>query len=154
MLKKIFYRYLRSLLIFSILIVALYVVLQYFANELVSPNTPYLIVVFLILTATIHYVIILTDIERMEYKPNPDLDKEAQTKELLKIERRFITRYMLITTVKLLSFIALLGLYAFFNTSDIVLFSLNFLALYLLYSLFEIVYVRKPVRMKTCGNSK
>jgi hypothetical protein len=147
MLKKILYRYLRSLLIFSILVVAMYIALQYFAPELVSQNTPYLIIVFLVITAIVHYSIVKTDIERMEYKPNPDLDKEAQTRDLLKIERRFITRYMLITTVKLLSFIAMLGLYAYFNTGDIIRFSLNFLALYLLYSLFEIIYIRKPIRI-------
>ena len=145
MLKKIFYNYLRSLLIFSILIVAIYVAMQHFANDLVSPNTPYLIIAFLAVTAISHYIIIKTDVERLEYKPNPDLDKEAQTKELMKIERRFISRYMLVTTVKLLSFMALLGLYAYFNRSDIIKFSLNFMALYLLYSLFEIVYIRKPL---------
>ena len=148
MLKKIFYTYLRSLLIFSILIVGAYIALLYFASELVSLNTPYLIAVFLIITTIIHYNVIQTDVARMEYKPNPDLDKEAQTRELLKIERRFITRYMLITTVKLLSFMALLGLYAYFNRNDIVRFALNFLALYLLYTLFEIIYIRKPVKKK------
>jgi hypothetical protein len=108
MLKKIFYKYLRSLLIFSILIVAAYAALQHFAAELVSSNTPYLIIVFLLITAITHYTIIGADVERFEYKPNPDLDKEAQTKELMGIERRFITRYMLVTTVKLLSFFVLL----------------------------------------------
>ena len=147
MLKKIFYRYLRSLLIFSILIVAVYVAMQHFAVDLVSSNTPYLILVFLIVTAISHYIIIQTDVARMEYKPQPDLDKEAQTKELIKIERRFITRYMLVTVVKLLSFIVLLGLYAYFNPNDIIRFSLNFLTLYLLYSLFEIIYIRKPLKM-------
>ena len=146
MFKKIFYRYLRSLLIFSILIIALYVTLQYFAPALVSPNTPYLIIVFLIVTAITHYIITKTDVERMKYKPNPDLDKEAQTRELLKIERRFITQYMLITMVKLLSFLTLLGLYAYFNRKDIMPFSLNFLALYVLYTLFEIIHIRKPLK--------
>ena len=146
MLKKIFYKYLRSLLIFSILIVAVYTALQYFATNLVSSNTPYLIVVFLVVMAISHYIIIKTDVERWEYKPNPDLDKETQTKELLQIERRFITQYMLVTTVKLLSFLAMLGLYAYFNGGDMVRFSLNFLVLYVLYSLFELVYIRKPLK--------
>jgi len=146
MLKKIFYKYLRSLLIFSILVVAVYVILQGFAAELVSPNTPYLIIVFLLITTIIHYIIVKTDVARWEYKPNPDLDKETQTKELLQIERRFITQYMLVTTVKLLSFLAMLGLYAYFNGGDMVRFSLNFLVLYVLYSLFELVYIRKPLK--------
>ena len=146
MLKKVFYRYLRSLLIFSALVVVVCVVLQYFASELVSSNTPYLIIVFLTVTAITHYIITKTDVERLEHKSNPDLDKEVQRREIVNIERRFITRYMLITTVKLLSFIALLGLYAYFNINDFIRFSLNFLAIYLLYSLFEIVYVRKPAK--------
>jgi len=149
MLKKIFYRYLRSLLIFSILIVAVYAALQRFTTDLVSPNTPYLIIVFLIITAITHYIIVKADVEKLEYKPNPDLDKDAQTRDLLNIERRFINRHLLITTVKLLSFFALLGLYAYFKRDDIVPFSLNFLALYLLYSIFEIIYIRKPSKMNS-----
>jgi hypothetical protein len=149
MLKKIYYTYLGSLLIFSILIIAMYLILQHFASELVSPNTPYLIVAFLTITAIIHYIITKTDVERMEYKPNPDLDKETQTRELLNIERRFITRYMLVTVVKLLSFIVLLGLYAYFNANDVIRFTLNFLVLYLLYSLFEIIYIKKPIKVNS-----
>ena len=148
MLKNIFYKYLQSLLIFSIFVVVLYVVLQRFANSLISCNTPYLIVIFLIVTAITHYIIIKTDVERINYKPNSELDKEAQTKEMLRIERRFITRYMLATTVKLLSFLALLVLYVLFNRADIIPFSLNFMALYVLYSLFEVVNIRKPIREK------
>jgi hypothetical protein len=146
MLKKIFYRYLGSLLIFSILIVAVYVALRYFAAELVSPNTPYLIVVFLFITAMSHYIAVKANVERLTHKPNPDLDKEAQTREMLRIERRFINQHLLVTTVKLLSFLTLLALYAYFNRKDIVPFALNFLSLYVLYTLFEIVYVRKPLK--------
>lgn len=149
MFKKIFYRYLRSLLIFSIIIVAVYVALQHFAAVLVSSNTPYLIIVFLMVTTISHYVITQADVGRMEYKPQPDASKEVRTKELMKIERRFIARYMLITIVKLLSFLSLLGLYAYFNPDDIIRFALNFLALYILYSLFEFIYIRKPLNWKS-----
>jgi len=146
MLKKKFYKYLRSLLIFSVLIIVTYIVLWHFANELVSTNTPFLIIAFLVVTASTHYIITKTDVERIEYKPNPDLEKEAQKRELMNIEHRFISKYMIITIVKLLSFIALLGLYAYFNTNDMIRFSLNFLAIYLLYSLFEIIYVQNPIK--------
>jgi hypothetical protein len=97
------------------------------------------------ITAISHYSIVRTDVERMEYKPNKDLTKEEQMKEIMTIERKFISRYMLVTTVKLLSCLTLLALYAYFYRADAICFSLNFIVLYLLYSFFEIVYLKKPV---------
>jgi hypothetical protein len=84
-------------------------------------------------------------VERMEHKPNPDLNKEEQMKEITNIERRFISKYMLTTTIKLLSFLILLLLYAYLNREDAIRFLLNFMAIYLLYSVFEIIYIKKPV---------
>ena len=146
MLKKIYYKYLQILLIFSIIITAVYIGLRQFVPDIVSQNLPFLIVVFVLLTAVTHYIVTKTDVERMEHKSNPDLSKEEQMKEITAIERKFITRYMGVTTVKLLSFLILLALYAWFNSADAVRFLLNFMAIYLLYSVFEIVYIKKPIR--------
>jgi len=146
MLKRIYLTYLRSLLIFSVVIAAIYIALYYCANELVSHNTPYLILAFLAVTAGTHFAIIKMDVERLEYKPDSQLSKELQTKEMVSIERRFITRYMLTTTVKLFTFLLLLGLYAYFNREDIVLFSINFLAIYVLYAIFEMISIKKPIK--------
>ena len=146
MLKKIYYKYLQILLIFSIIITVIYIVLRQFVPDIVSPNLPFLIVIFVLVTAFVHYVVVRTDVERMEHKPNPDLSKDEQMKAIAAIERKFITRYMLVTTVKLLSFLLFLASYAYFNRKDAVCFSLNFMVIYLLYSAFEILYIKKPVR--------
>ena len=143
MLKKIYYKYLQSLLIFSIIITIIYIALRYFVPAIVSLNLPFLIFFFVFVTAITHYIVTCTRVERMEYKPNPELSKEEQSKEIAAIERKFITRYMLITTVKLLTFIVLLTLYAYLNKTDAICFALNFMVIYFLYSIFEVVYIKK-----------
>ncbi len=145
MFKKIYYRYLQALLIFSIIITIVYIILRYLVPNIVSTNLPFLIIIFVLVTAVTHYIITRSDIDRIEHKPNPELNKEEQMKEITAIERRFISRYMLITTIKLLSFLILLAVYAYFNRGDAIRFLLNFMAIYLLYSVFEIAYLKKPV---------
>ncbi|MDR0605505.1 MAG: hypothetical protein LBG80_14495 [Bacteroidales bacterium] len=148
MLKKIYYRYLQSLLIFSILVTVVYIVLRFVIPWIVSANLPYLIVIFVLVSALTHYIITRSDVERMEHKSNPELSKDEQMKEITTIERRFITRYMLTTAIKLLSFLVLLLLYAYTNREDAILFLLNFMAIYLIYSVFELVYIKKPITEK------
>ncbi len=145
MLKKLYYKYLRSMLIFSIVIIVIYIILRNFAPQLVSPNLPYLIVIFLLVSAITHYLIVKTDVARIEFRPDTSLTKEEQMKQLTAIERKFITHYMLTITIKLLGFLVLLVLYAHFNRPDFFRFAINFLVLYFLYSFFEIIYLKKPV---------
>lgn len=145
MFKILYTKYLKKLLIFSIIITVIYIVLHLAAPGIVSKNLPFLIIVFLIINAIVHYIVVKTDVQRMEYKPDENLPKEEQMKQLTNIERKFITHYMLLTTIKLLGFLVLLVLYAMFNRPDFLLFAANFLVLYVLYSVFEIIYIKKPV---------
>lgn len=145
MFKILYTKYLKKLLIFSIIIAVIYIVLHLAAPGIVSKNLPFLIIVFLIINAIVHYIVVKTDVQRMEFKPDENLPKEEQMKQLTNIERKFITHYMLLTTVKLLGFLVLLVLYAMFNSPDFLLFAANFLVLYVLYSVFEIIYIKKPV---------
>ena len=55
--------------------------------------------------------------------------------------QQFVTRFMLITTIKLLSFMALLLVYALMFKDDAIQFLLSFFILYLIYSAFEVVAV-------------
>ena len=148
MFKRIYYRYLQSLLIFSIIVTIIYILLRYFVSDIVSVNLPFLIVIFALVTAISHYIVVRTDVDRMEHKSNPELSKDEQMKEITAIERRFITKYMLATTIKLLSFLIFLGVYAYLNRADAVRFLLNFMVIYLLYSFFEIIYIKQPVKGK------
>lgn len=150
MLKNIYVKYIKKLLIFTIFILAIQTLCQYVFPQIISSNTVYLILLFLIFTAISHYVILRTDVQRMEFKPDAGKTKEEQMKALMAIERKFISHYMLITTVKLLLFLALLLIYALVNKDDMLLFSLNFMVLYLLYSVFEIIFIKKPInKIKT-----
>ncbi len=145
MFKKIYGKYLKNVLIFSIIIIIIYVILRFIAPAIVSTNLPFLITAFLLINSIVHYFIVKTDVERLEFKPNEHATPEEQKLAFSKIESRFITRYFLITTIKILGFLLMLGLYAYFNRSDFLLFAINFLVLYVLYSLFEILYLKKPV---------
>ena len=55
--------------------------------------------------------------------------------------RQFVTRFMLITTIKLLSFLAIIFIYAVSFPYDAAQFVLSFFVLYLIYSAFEAVAV-------------
>lgn len=55
--------------------------------------------------------------------------------------QQFVTRFMLITTIKLLSFMALLLVYALLFKDDAIQFLLSFFVLYLVFSAFEVVAV-------------
>lgn len=57
--------------------------------------------------------------------------------------QQFVTRFMLITTIKLLSFLALLLVYALMFKDDAIQFLLSFFVLYLIYSVFEVNAVMK-----------
>jgi len=62
--------------------------------------------------------------------------------------QQFVTRYMLITTIKLLSFLAILFIYAVTNKEDALPFLLSFFVQYLIYSAFEAVEAIKLNKKK------
>jgi len=146
MFKKLYYKYLQALLIFSVIITAVYILLRYFVPNLMSNSVPVLIIMFVFVTSIAHYILTRINVERIEHKPNPELSKEEQIRKIAAIERKFVTQYLFITTVKLLSFLVFLALYVWFNKADAKNFLLNFMAIYLLYSVFELVYIKKPVK--------
>ncbi len=91
-------------------------------KEWVTPVLPVLPVFFMAVTFLIH-----KGFERaIELRP-----------------RQFVTRFMLITTIKLLSFLALLLVYALMFKDDAVQFLLSFFVMYLVYSAFEVIAVMK-----------
>lgn len=145
MFRKLYLKYLQRLLLFTIIILALYMICAKFFPQILSTNCIYLIVFFLIVIAATHAIVIQTDAKRLTYEPDPTLSDEEQKKKLVDIEKKFISHYMIATTIKLFSFLLLLIVYAFTNKSDMLLFGLNFIILYIAYSLFEIFILKKPV---------
>ena len=145
MFKKLYGQYLKLLLIFSIIIVVIYICFRLWLPFLVSVNLPFLILAFVVLTAVMHYFVAQADAQRITFKHDINISKEERMKMLTDIERKFITRYLLITTIKLLGFLIMLVLYAYFNRKDFLLFGANFLVIYIMYSIFEIIYLKQPV---------
>lgn len=145
MFKQLYLKYLKRLLIFTIIVMAAYICCHYFCSFVLSPFCIYLIVLFLIIMAVSHAVVLQADAMRLEYVPAPEKDEEACKADLVAIEKKFVTRYLLTTTVKLLLFLVLLLVYAFLNRGDMLRFGLNFLVLYVAYSVFEIIVLKKPL---------
>lgn len=145
MLKKLYVNYIKKLLIFTIFLLVIEVVFLYVFPQLISSNFVFLLLLFLLFNAASHYVVVRTDVKRIEFKTDPNKSKEEQMKDLMAIERKFISNYMLIILVKLLLFLTIILIYSFINKPDMLRFSLNFLVLYLLYSVFEIIVIKKPI---------
>jgi L-lactate permease len=153
MLQQLYLRYLKSLLVFSILTVGIYILLRWLIGAYLSPNMPYLIIGFVLFTALTHFIIVQADSERILYRPSDELSKEERMQQIAHIERKFISRYMLVTGIKLICFLILLILYTYFNRKDITRFSVGFIVIYLMYSIFEIFQIRRPVVGKTLQNA-
>jgi len=154
MLKQLYFNYIKKLLIFTVFLLVIEVVFLYVFPQLISSNFVYLLLLFLLFTAGSHYIVVRTDVKRIEFKPDPSKTKEEQMKDLMAIERKFISNYMLITVAKLLLFLTIILIYSLINKPDMLRFSLNFLVLYLLYSVFEIIVIKKPIlKEKNKSNS-
>ena len=145
MFKQLYLKYLKRLLIFTIIVMAAYICCHYFCSFVLSPFCIYLILLFLVIMAVSHAVVLQADAMRLEYAPDSGKDEEACKADLVAIEKKFVTRYLLTTTVKLLLFLVLLLVYAFLNRGDMLRFGLNFLVLYVAYSVFEIIVLKKPL---------
>lgn len=145
MLKQLFLKYLRKILIFTVFVLVVQIILRHFFPYIVSPHASFLVLLFLIVTTVSHLFVLKTDVKRLEYVPDPSKTKEEQMKDLMKIERKFISNYFLSTTVKLLLFLVVLLLYMLLCKKNMMIFAVNFLVFYLAYSAFEIFTLKRPI---------
>lgn len=113
--------FLKRLLVLSIVLLAVSVAINFLGNVLfVSKTTPFLILFFFIITAIVHMLLVkLTD-----QRPG-----------------KFISGFMLTTTLKLFLYVIILIAYAFSNRTNAVPFIITFFCLYLLYTIFEVVHI-------------
>ena len=119
--NSIYTGFLRKLIIFSVILSFIATGVAFLLPKAyVTPALPFLIAFFLAVTVICYYILI----------------KAAQQKFI-----RFLNYYLLITTVKLLSFIAFLMTYMMLNRKDAVPFALAFFILYLCYAVFEVVSI-------------
>ena len=117
--KTPYIAFLKNLLIFSLIIVVIYIGLSYLLPEFYfSPALPFLFP-FYIATTLISYHFMLRSLHRRFSK--------------------FVNRFMAATAVKLFWYLTVMILYILFFTFDAVPFAINFFILYLCYTVFETV---------------
>ena len=83
-------------------------------------NTPYLFAFFFIVTVAFHFGLLYSS---------------------SKNNRTFVSYYMVATAMKLFLFLAIIIIYALFNREKAVAFICNFFALYLFFTVFEVLLV-------------
>lgn len=125
--KKHFKNFVRDIAMLTMALTIIALAMYYLApNKYLTPTLPYQIVFFLVITLGMHYFLL----------------KSAKNKKKVK----FISNFMLTTTVKLLAFLTIILIYAFQAPHDAVTFLITFFILYMLYTIFEIVSILKYIK--------
>lgn len=87
---------------------------------IISPATPYLIILFYVITAIVHYVLLrITAL-------NP---------------RKFVGYFMLATSLKLMNYLIVVVVYVFYVKEGILSFILTFFILYIIYTVLEVATI-------------
>jgi len=87
---------------------------------MISPALPYLFILFYVITAIVHYILLRITVL------NP---------------RKFVSYFMLATFVKLMNYLIVVVVYAFYVKEGILPFILSFFILYIFYTVFEVVTI-------------
>jgi L-asparagine transporter-like permease len=119
-------QYAFRLIIFSIIVTALTVIMQWQYPQYSTPALPFIVLFFFIITLFTLYIILRADHR--------------------KDDKRFISRYLLSRTVKFMSCLIFVFLYIIFNKEDKWRFAIAFIIIYFLFAIFEIFALK--------GNSK
>ncbi len=130
--KSIYIRYLRQILVFTLVLAAVAIALRIFVpGAYVSPALPFLVVFFGAASLLSFYYLL-----------------QASDKRFI----RFVNTFLLSILVKLFLYAGILIAYVFVNRHDAVPFMLGFFVLYLCYTVFESVciirYTRPPAHEK------
>jgi hypothetical protein len=127
--KRSFNIFIGKLVAFTVIIAAiLYILSLFIPARYFSPALPYLILFFLVFTILVHYIL-------MKASGNNG--------------RKFVNGFMMATLLKFFVYIPLIIAYVWTNKDDLIPFVIGFFALYLAYTVFEVVaivkYSNKPV---------
>jgi len=119
--KKKYQKFLVRLTILSLILGLLaYLLNRFLPDGIISPALPYLLLLFYFVTAIVHYVLLRITLM------NP---------------RKFVSYFMLATFLKLMNYLIVIVVYVFFVKSGILQFILAFFALYIFYTIFEVVTI-------------
>jgi len=122
--------FLRRISILTIILAVISIGLYYLVpHKYITFTLPYQLVFFLAVYLFVFYIMLKSSYHKKKIK--------------------FISSFMLATTVKLLSFLAIILAYSFAVPEDAVQFIVTFFILYMIYTTFEIVSILKLMRNNT-----
>jgi len=119
--RKKYQHFILRLTILSLALGVLVFILNWLLpSGIISPATPYLIILFYLITAIVHYVLLrITAL-------NP---------------RKFVGYFMLATSLKLMNYLIVVVVYVFYVKEGILSFILTFFILYIIYTAFEVATI-------------
>jgi len=116
-------KYVYRLIIFSVVIAAIGVLLQFTLPQYISPAFPFIIIFFFLITLFTLYIVL-----RAPHQVSG---------------KKFVAGYVLSRFVKMISIFLFIILYMTFNKEDRWNFAGAFLVIYFSYSIFEIIALKK-----------
>lgn len=111
------------IIVFSAVIAALTVLFQWLCPAYASPALPFIVLFFFVITLTTIYIVL---------RNTTGTDG-----------RKFVSSYMLSRIIKIFSCLIFLVLYLLLNKNDSLRFAIAFLVIYFLYSIFEVIVLKK-----------
>ena len=113
------------ILVFSAIIAGLTVLFQWLFPNYASPALPFIVLFFYIITLFTIFIVLRDDKG--------------------KAEKLFVSNYMLSRIIKIFSCLLFLVLYVVINKADAIRFGIAFLVIYFLFSIYEVVVLRREV---------
>lgn len=113
------------ILVFSAVVAGLTVLFQWLCPNYASPTLPFIVLFFCIITLFTIYIVLR--------------DEKG------KAQKRFVSNYYLSRIIKIFSCLIFLVAYMLLNKPDAVRFAIAFLVVYFLYSIFEVVVLKKEM---------
>ncbi|MCK9400393.1 MAG: hypothetical protein M0Q51_10440 [Bacteroidales bacterium] len=119
--RKKYLQFVIRLTILSLILGLLaFILSRFLPGGMISPALPYLFILFYVITALVHYILLRIS------ALNP---------------RKFVSYFMLATFLKLMNYLIVVVVYAFYVKEGILPFILSFFILYIFYTVFEVVTI-------------
>lgn len=114
------------IIVFSVIVAGLAALIQWLFPSIATPALPFIVLFFFVITLFTIYIVLRND--------------NASN------QRQFVSGYMLSRIVKIFSCLLFLGLYIFLRKDDAVKFAIAFMAIYFLFSIFEVFLLKMENR--------
>lgn len=111
------------IIVFSVIMAGLSLLFLWLWPQWASPALPFIVLFFFLMTLFTMFVV-------LRNKDGND-------------GKKFVSSYMISRTVKFLSCLLFLFLYIYLNPKDAIRFAIEFLVIYFLYAIFEVILLKK-----------